>query len=32
MLDKTAKRYTNNEMAKKVHSERDKLFDEIFAV
>jgi len=30
-LDKTAKGYTDNEMAKKVQSERDKLFDKILA-
>jgi hypothetical protein len=29
MLDQTAKRYTDNEMAKKVQLERDKLFDKI---
>ena len=28
-LDKIAKRYTDNEMAKKVQLERDKLFDKI---
>jgi len=31
MLDKTARRYTDNEMAKKVQLERDKLFDKILA-
>ncbi|MBA7566064.1 hypothetical protein ES708_07751 [subsurface metagenome] len=31
MLDKKAKRYTDNEMAKKVQLERDKLFDKILA-
>ena len=31
ILDKTAKRYTDNEMAKKVQFERDKLFDKILA-
>jgi transposase InsO family protein len=31
MLDKTAKRYTDNEMAKRVQFERDKLFDKILA-
>jgi len=31
MLDKIAKRYTDNEMAKKVQLERDKLFDKILA-
>jgi transposase InsO family protein len=30
-LDKIAKRYTDNEMAKKVQLERDKLFDKILA-
>jgi len=30
-LDKKAKRYTDNEMAKKVQLERDKLFDKILA-
>ena len=32
ILDKTAKRYTDNEMAKKVQFERNKLFDKILAV
>jgi hypothetical protein len=31
MLDKIARRYTDNEMAKKVQLERDKLFDKILA-
>jgi len=31
MLDKTARRYTDNEMAQKVQLERDKLFDKILA-
>lgn len=31
MLDKKARRYTDNEMAKKVQLERDKLFDKILA-
>ena len=31
MLDKKARRYTDNEMAKKVHLEMDKLFDKILA-
>ena len=31
MLDKVARRYTDNEMAKKVQLERDKLFDKILA-
>jgi len=31
MLDKIARRYTDNEMAKKVHLEMDKLFDKILA-
>ena len=31
MLDKKAKRYTDNEMAKKVQLERDQLFDKILA-
>ena len=30
-LDKKARRYTDNEMAKKVQFERDKLFDKILA-
>jgi len=30
-LDKIARRYTDNEMAKKVQLERDKLFDKILA-
>jgi len=30
-LDKTARRYTDNEMAKKVQLERNKLFDKILA-
>ena len=31
MLDKIARRYIDNEMAKKVQLERDKLFDKILA-
>ena len=31
MLDKKARRYTDNEMAKKVQLERDQLFDKILA-
>lgn len=31
MLDKKARRYTDNEMAKKVQLERDKLFDKMLA-
>ena len=31
MLDKKARRYTDNEMAKKVQLERDKLFVKILA-
>jgi len=31
-LDKIARRYTDNEMAKKVQLGRDKLFDKILAV
>jgi len=31
MLDKKARRYTDNEMAKKVQLGRDKLFDKILA-
>ena len=31
MLDKKARRYNDNEMAKKVQLERDKLFDKILA-
>ena len=31
MLDKKARRYTDNEMTKKVQLERDKLFDKILA-
>jgi len=30
-LDKKARRYSDNEMAKKVQLERDKLFDKILA-
>jgi hypothetical protein len=31
MLDKIARRYTDNEMAEKVQLARDKLFDKILA-